>query len=111
VTVFGPVALLIHPLAPLALWIIIGLVGGRIMARKGYPPLLGVLIGIVAGPFGLLIGLTMPRTASGQRMSEQEHEIQKELAVSRQTRPCPDCGRESAMSSRFCPRCNYRFES
>jgi hypothetical protein len=109
VVVLGPFVMLLHPLAPLALWIVLGIIGGRILARKGYPPMLGVLAGLAGGPFGLLGALAAPPTATGRQMAEQDRQIEKELEAARQTQTCPNCGRQNSIASRFCPRCNHRF--
>lgn len=89
ITVLGPFVTMLHPLAPLALWIGLGFVGGWIMARKGYQPLVGVLIGLVGGPFGLLAALSAPYTSAGHEIAERERQIEAEREAARQTRACP----------------------
>jgi hypothetical protein len=84
-------------------------VGGRILAQKGYSPILGVLAGLILGPLGLVAALVVPRTGAGRRIAEEEQKIEKELDAARDKRECPECGRENASTSAFCPRCNYRF--
>src|SRR5262245_61295720 len=69
IALLGPFAMILHPLAPIALWIVLGIVGGRIFARKGYPPLVGVLLGIGGGPFGLLVALSAPYTRAGSELT------------------------------------------
>lgn len=102
---------LFSQLAAIVLWGLLGIAGGSILAKKGYSPILGVAIGLILGPLGLLIALGAPRTVGGHRMKELDSQIEHELQAARETRECPKCGRENAGTSRFCPRCNYRFES
>jgi hypothetical protein len=109
IALLGPLAMYLHPLMPLALWIVLGIVAGTILARKGYHPFLGVLAGLIGGPFGVLIAVAVPETDSGRQMAAQNEAIEKELEASRQTKQCPKCGRENSVTSRFCARCDYRY--
>jgi hypothetical protein len=105
IALFGPLAIYLHPLMPIALWIVFGLAAGTILARKGYAPLFGVLVGFIGGPFGVLIAAAAPQTQAGREMAAQSQEIK----VAPHTRECPKCGRENSVTSRFCGRCNYRY--
>jgi hypothetical protein len=108
VALLGPIFSL-HPLTALALWIVLGIIGGRILAQKGYPPFLGVLAGLIFGPLGLIVAHIAPQTGAGRQMAKEDELIESELDAARDKLECPKCGRENASTSRFCPRCNYRF--
>jgi hypothetical protein len=109
VTLLGPLMMLLHPAAPLVLWGVLAMICGKVWARKGYSPLLGILLGIVGGPFGLLAALAVPYTASGREMEQLNREIQIERDTTKRSQPCPECGRINSATALFCPRCNYRF--
>jgi hypothetical protein len=47
------------------IWTGLGYLGGKLAAKKGYPPKYGVVLGILGGPLTWLIGLLLPRTAEG----------------------------------------------
>jgi hypothetical protein len=93
----------------ICLWVAFGLCGGLLMARKGYPPYLGVVAGIVFGPIGLIVAALMPKTAKGREMAEQNKKIAAELRATRHLRVCPKCGRENSIASPVCPRCDYHY--
>ena len=93
----------------IGLWIVLGLLGGFIAAHKGYQPVIGILVGIIFGPLGLVVAALLPATEEGRRQSELERETQIEIAQSRATKPCPQCGRENAATTPICPRCNLRL--
>lgn len=91
-------------------WVGLGLLGGRIAAKKGYPPVAGVLIGVFLGPVALLIAtVVMPKTSQGLDQEVLESKTQAELAYASQTQQCPQCGRSNSIATRICPRCEYRF--
>ena len=92
-----------------ACWLILGFLGGAVVAYKGYPPVYGILLGIFAGPIGIAVALLLPYTAEGRERSRAERKTRVEMAESRETRICPDCGRYNSATSRVCPRCNHRF--
>ncbi len=91
------------------IWIGLGLLGGYIAAHKGYPPLLGILAGIFAGPTGLIVAALLPRTRAGDEQAAMELETQIELSETRKTQACPKCGRQNSVNTRACPRCEYRL--
>jgi hypothetical protein len=94
----------------IAVWCFLGYLGGKLAARRGYPPRLGIILGIVLGPFALLIAaLILPYTAAGRQQLDMEMAMDAEIAESMKPKNCPECGREVTMAARFCPRCNYRF--
>jgi hypothetical protein len=83
-------------------WVTLGLIGGRIAAHRGYPPLLGMAVGIILGPLGLVASLLIPR---------RRDVVQKELAeelIQHSTHECPTCGAVIAATRNECPRCVYR---
>jgi len=91
-------------------WFLLGFLGGRIFAKKGYPPNLGVLIGILFGPLSLAICLFLPKTASGREQARFEAQLASDELIASSTKQCEVCGRTVGVMSRFCPRCNHRFE-
>ena len=90
-------------------WVILGYLGGLIFARKGYPPRLGIILGIVLGPIGLVVFAMLPMTGEGARQSRLDDEIELQERINARLKDCPQCKRTVGFSSRFCPRCNYRF--
>jgi hypothetical protein len=91
------------------IWGMLGYVGGTIAARKGYPPIWGVILGILLGPIGLLVGLLLPLTQSGREQAELEREINLDRVHEKRLKPCPQCGRDVAFTCLVCPRCDHRF--
>ncbi len=91
-------------------WAILGYIGGRLFAKKGYSPKAGILIGIVLGPIALIACALLPMSVSGREQAELEKEIALEAAQARRTKDCPHCRKTVSAVARFCPRCNLRFE-
>lgn len=91
-------------------WIILGYLGGLVFARKGYPPKVGIILGILLGPFGFLLFLLLPMTDSGIRQAKLDAEVENEHRLNTALKDCPNCKRSVGQSTRFCPRCNHRFE-
>ncbi len=91
------------------IWVAVGLIGGRIFARKGYPPIAGVFGGLMCGPIGLLVAACLPRTAEASRQADMEFATRRELAKASVTRPCPNCGRMNSVATPVCARCDHRF--
>lgn len=89
-------------------WIVFGFLGGYIAAHKGYPPKWGIVAGVLLGPIGIVIAAVLPATQQGRETAKLESQIYSELNYSRQTRPCPRCGRENSVVTRICPQCEYR---
>jgi hypothetical protein len=94
----------------MAFWLVLGVTGGTIFARKGYSPIAGILAGILFGPIGLIVSLCLPTTTAGDEIAKRNREIECEMKAARASRPCPNFGRENAVTSRFCARCDYRFD-
>jgi len=93
----------------IAIWILLGIVGGTILARKGYSPNLGIAIGVFLGPLGLLVAALIPATSEAHRQATLRRETDAELSAAAKTHPCPNCGRHNSVATRVCPRCEYRF--
>lgn len=83
-------------------WVVLGLIGGRMLAYRGYSPLVGVLIGIVLGPIGLVLCWLLP----GVRDSDAREKAVKGYTASKK---CPNCGRQCGGLASICPRCSYAF--
>jgi len=88
------------------LWCVLGYVGGTIAARKGYPPRLGVLVGIIFGPITLCVCQLLPATKKGREHAEIERELHADSA---ERLNCANCGREVSARAPACPRCDHRF--
>jgi hypothetical protein len=86
---------------PLA-WILTGYLGGRIVARKGYEPKYGVVLGCF-GCLGLIVALALPMTQAGREMEELEYEI----THGPKRANCPNCGKQIKYGSQECPHCQY----
>jgi hypothetical protein len=81
-------------------WAMMGLAGGRIAAHRGYPPLLGLVLGLT-GPLWLTLILLLPRR---RHLSRQAYTDSLQGKVT----SCATCGQEIYAISRKCPRCSYR---
>lgn len=96
-------------LPTIALWLILGYIGGWIFAKKGYYPMLGIAIGILLGPIALAVCAVLPRTREGREQAFFDREIDLENAELLKSKRCPKCDRELGNSARVCPRCDHRF--
>lgn len=85
------------------------LVCGFLMARKGRSPHVGVALGLLLGPIGLIIVALLRTTESGKALQETEMQIASEDVLS--TRPCPICGRINSIRTLVCPHCETRLDS
>jgi hypothetical protein len=85
----------------LVFWVMMGLVGGRIAAHRGYSPLLGIAVGILLGPVWLALALLVPRRRSVVEMEEADS-LRGGLTT------CATCGQSIPSTSNECPRCIYR---
>lgn len=90
-------------------WILLGYLGGRIAAKKGYLPGLGVLIAIVLGPIALIATLFLPKTKAGREQAEFERELNEEGRIYDRKKNCPKCDRELSLMTKICPNCEHRF--
>ncbi len=90
-------------------WILFGLAGGFIAARKGYSPTLGIILGVICGPLGLLCGLGLPMTEEGRRVRELERSVAADLKEARQNKTCPKCGCVHSVVNNFCPSCMFQY--
>ena len=91
-------------------WCLLGYFGGLLFAKKGYPPMLGIFIGILLGPFALILCLILPRTREASERATEEKQLAIEQKDRNRTKFCPQCNRESSIAAPICPRCDYRFE-
>jgi len=91
------------------IWVVLGLLGGYIFAQKGYPPTLGIIVGVLVGPIGIAVAAVLPRTKERRTQMEMERETKLELQATQQTHTCPKCGRENSAATRICPRCECRY--
>jgi len=83
-------------------WILTGYLGGRIVARKGYEPKYGIVLGC-CGIIGLIIALVLPMTRDGREMEALEYEITNGPKRAN----CPNCGKQIEYGSKDCPHCQY----
>ncbi len=83
-------------------WILTGYLGGRIVARKGYEPKYGIVLGLL-GIIGLIIALLLPTTEYGRELREFEYA----LANTPKRSNCPSCGKLIEFGSSDCPYCQY----
>jgi hypothetical protein len=59
---------------------VLGLIGGYIAAHKGYPPVWGILAGILIGPVALVIALCLPATSEAREQAALQRKTGEELA-------------------------------
>jgi len=83
-------------------WIVMGLLGGRILAHKGYDPKYGIVLGLL-GVIGLFVALLLPLTDSGKELEQLEYDI----IHGPKRANCPDCGKQIKYGSAVCPHCQY----
>lgn len=81
-------------LVRILIWCALGYAGGWIAARKGYPPFLGAVVGVLIGPIGLVVGALLPRTKEGREQAKLDRELAVEAAALNKRQNCPSCGRE-----------------
>jgi hypothetical protein len=93
----------------LVIWILMGVLGGRIAAQKGYPPAAGILVGMLIGPFGLLAAALIPKTRRARQPMEGEPDTLAERTYARRTQKCPRCGRLNSLTTRRCARCDHEI--
>ncbi len=86
----------------LVIWGLFGLLGGKVVARKGYEPKYGVILGLL-GWVGLLVALLLPTTQSGRELQALDYEI----AHGPKRANCPNCGKQVEFGSNDCPHCQY----
>ena len=86
-------------------WVGIGYLGGKIAAKKGYSPKLGVILGFIFGWMWLLVALFLPRTTEA---IEQDN-FENELAAAPKIANCPSCGKRIPFGSTVCPECEYQI--
>ena len=104
-------ALAVMIIPGIVFWLLLGYVGGWIFAKKGYPPKLGIVIGIFLGPMAIALCAVLPRTREGHEQAALEREINLEIAKNIGSKRCPKCDRELGISARVCPRCEHRIEA
>ncbi len=87
------------------IWIAFGFLGGKIAAKKGYSPRLGVILGLFFGWLWLLVALFLPRTNE----AIEQDKFEKELAADPKIANCPSCGKRIPFGSTVCPECEYQI--
>jgi ribosomal protein L37AE/L43A len=92
------------------IWCVLGYIGGRVAARKGYPPTLGVFVGMFIGPLGLLVGALLPKTRRGREQATLERRLNAEAAAFRRRQKCPACGEEISARAVVCGFCGHRCD-
>ena len=83
-------------------WVLFGFLGGKVVARKGYEPKYGVMLGLL-GVIGLIVALLLPTTKSGHELQALEYEI----ANAPKRANCPNCGKQVEYGTISCPHCLY----
>ena len=78
-------------LALVVVWVVCAFISGRIAARKNRGVQRWVVLGLLLGPFALLIHALYPARYAGENA------------------PCPQCGKPLAVRSVACHHCQYRF--
>jgi hypothetical protein len=96
-------------LTSVATWCVCGYVLARVAVRRGYPPWLGFLVMIILGPLGVFVLLILPKTRDARVQDDLERQLDLESKELQRRQPCPKCGREVALSTIVCPRCEHRF--
>lgn len=93
-------------MSSIASWVVLGIIGGRMFAHRGYHPFIGVIAGILLGPFGLAYCWFLPMT----RTARSEWAAEKAIAAAgASSKVCPTCGRQCGGLATFCPRCDHVF--
>lgn len=91
------------------IWVTTGFVGGVIAARRGYPPVIGIIVGTVGGPLCLAAALLLPRTTDKRLQLERERKMSENLKTARKQKTCPECGCTHSVVNNFCPSCMHRY--
>jgi hypothetical protein len=81
------------------IWIAIGFVAALIARNKGNNSCLGMIVGLLLGPIGLLIVFFLPDNELGK------------LKRSGNTKQCPNCAEYVKPEARVCKHCGYSFGS
>lgn len=88
-------------------WIIMGTIGGRMFAYRGYPPILGIAVGLIFGPIWLAVCWFLPMTNAARTAWKTNRATEKAGASSK---ACPQCERTCGGMATFCPACHHRFD-
>jgi len=86
-------------------WIGLGMLGGYIFAWKGYSPKIGIVIGVIFGPFVLALCALLPMSKAGR----DQRDLERLIASGVPTDQCPNCGRETPLDIDVCPRCEFNL--
>jgi uncharacterized membrane protein YeaQ/YmgE (transglycosylase-associated protein family) len=92
-------------------WLLLGYLGGKIAANKGYNRGFGVLIAVLLGPIALVGGVFLPKTFEGRAQAEVEADLNEEGRIYDRKKNCPNCARELSLMTSICPNCEHRFAS
>jgi hypothetical protein len=94
----------------------LGYAGGRLVARRGYPPIIGIMAGALSGgaplilaPVTFAILALLPRTAEARRLAQLDRETDFEASSDSRRQNCPKCGREVSANAYVCPVCEFHF--
>jgi hypothetical protein len=90
-------------------WIVLGLIGGRMFAYRGYSPLIGVVAGVLGGPMLLVYCYFIPLTRGAREALAADNAAADSFEKGSSLRTCPECGRLCGGVATFCPRCNHKF--
>ena len=72
------------------MWCLMGYSGGWIFANKGYPPRLGIAIGVLCGPCMLVICLFLPKTKAGKERAKPRVRSKTKLPTRMKSRTAQD---------------------
>jgi hypothetical protein len=72
----------------LILWLLCGIAAAAIYRDKNRSGLVGLFVGVIFGPIGLILALLTPR-----------------VPVPSASKICPKCGTSAAWTARVCPKC------
>ena len=81
------------------LWIICGVVASVIASSKGGNGLLGFIVGVLLGPFGIIIAFFM-----GDQAKKEEATVQQGAA-----KKCPRCAELVKRDALVCKHCGHEF--
>ncbi len=94
----------------IAIWAVLGFCGAYIGYKKGYSSQLMALLGVLGGPFLLLVVYFLfPRTAQAKERDIEDQRIIKEQKEFQKMQICPGCNQEITAKAWVCGLCGYQF--